>query len=130
MCLIDFGKPVDGGDSAQLTNEQGRKIRKLQNGKLNNLQMPEGYDEVTLTNGQELYAPLKKLQNGRLKRKFKVHEVETREGGTGNFKFAYFRDPVLFVGHLSRNSLLIMEKPWMEVVRTFDAPVHRHIYGT
>lgn len=130
MCLIDFGKPVDGGDSAQLTNEQGRKLRKLQNGKLNNLQMPEGYDEVTLTNGQELYAPLKKLQNGRLKRKFKVHEVETREGGTGNFKFAYFRDPVLFVGHLSRNSLLIMEKPWKEVVRTFDAPVHRHIYGT
>lgn len=130
MCLIDFGKPVDGGDSADLTNGQGRKLRKLQNGKLNNLRMPEGYDDGPLTNGQELYAPLIKLQNGRLKRRFKVHESETRESGTSNFKFAYFRDPVLFVGHLSRNSLLIMEKPWMEVVRTFDAPVHRHIYGT
>lgn len=128
MCLIDFGMPVDGGDSADLPNGQGLRLRKLQNGKLFDFRMPEGCDDTPLANGQDL--KLIKLQNGRLKRKFKVHESETKEAGTRNFKFSYFRDPVLFVGHLSRNSLLIMEKPWMEVVRTFDAPVHRHIYGT
>lgn len=121
MCLIDFGMPVDGGDCADLTNGLGMKLRKSQNGKL--IWRPEGYDDVPLTS--EILK-----RNGILKRKFKVLESETRESGTRNFKFAYFRDPVLFVGHLSRNSLLIMEKPWMEVVRTFDAPVHRHIYGT
>ncbi|KAJ0967085.1 hypothetical protein J5N97_024002 [Dioscorea zingiberensis] len=44
--------------------------------------------------------------------------------------FCAFRDPVLFVGHLSENSLLMIEKQWMEVVQSFDAPVHRHVYGT
>ncbi|OMO85087.1 hypothetical protein CCACVL1_10432 [Corchorus capsularis] len=40
-------------------------------------------------------------------------------------------DPVLFVGHLSKHSILIIDKPWMAVVKSFDAPpVQRHIYGT
>ncbi|OMO69103.1 hypothetical protein COLO4_29256 [Corchorus olitorius] len=48
-----------------------------------------------------------------------------------NFELNVCRDPVLFVGHLSKHSILIIEKPWMAVVKSFDAPpVQRHIYGT
>ncbi|XP_076946163.1 WD repeat-containing protein PCN-like [Bidens hawaiensis] len=48
-----------------------------------------------------------------------------------NFEFCSFKEPVLFVGHLSKESVLVIEKPWMQVVKAFDAqPVHRHIYGT
>ncbi|KZV54527.1 transducin-related family protein [Dorcoceras hygrometricum] len=69
--------------------------------------------------------------NGNLKHKRKVHEVETKHGGRKNFEFCVFRDPVLFVEHLSKNSLLLIDKPWTQVVKAFDAkPVHRHIFGT
>jgi U3 small nucleolar RNA-associated protein 4 len=69
----------------------------------------------------------KKLQN--FKRKFEL-DAEINNGKK-NFEFCAFRDPVLFVGHLSKNSALIIDKPWLQVVKTFDAsPVHRHIYGT
>lgn len=47
-----------------------------------------------------------------------------------NFDFCAFKNPVLFVGHISDNSLFVLEKPWMDVVESLDAPVHRHIYGT
>ncbi|KAF5766592.1 hypothetical protein HanRHA438_Chr15g0729331 [Helianthus annuus] len=48
-----------------------------------------------------------------------------------NFEFCAFREPVVFAGHLSKDSVSAIEKPWMQVVKGFDAkPVHRHIYGT
>ncbi|CAN1190353.1 WD repeat-containing protein PCN [Linum perenne] len=48
-----------------------------------------------------------------------------------NLEFLAFRDPVLFVGHVSENSVLILDKPWVDVVTSLEAaPVHRHIYGT
>lgn len=86
-------------------------------------------DDKGLSNGHDL--ALKKFQDspitGILKRKLKAHDHIGRK----NFEFCAFRDPVLFVGHLSRNSVLILDKPWMEVIKTFDtAPVQRHIYGT
>ena len=83
-------------------------------------------DDSELANSHE--SALKKLQkspiNRRLKRKLKHTSRQ-------NFEFCAFRDPILFVGHLSKNSILIIDKPWMQVVETLDAPpVHRHIYGT
>ena len=69
---------------------------------------------------------LNKLTSGKLKRK--LHELESKKK---NFEFCASREPVLYVGHLSKASVLVIEKPWLEVVKTFDAqPVHRHIYGT
>lgn len=89
----------------------------------------DGDDDTDLANGQDI--ALRKLQIGKLKRKLKGHESETKSNGRKNFEFYAFRDPVLFVGHLSKNSLLIIDKPWMQVVKTLEAPpVHRHIYGT
>lgn len=87
-------------------------------------------DDTELANGEDL--ALRMLQcNGKLKRKLKDYDLETRQSGRKNFEFCAFRDPVLFVGHLSRNSLLVIDKPWMQVVKTLDTePVHRHIFGT
>lgn len=101
MCSIDFGLPVDLDEEKDLVNFQVNSIRKLANGGM----------------------------NGRSKRKLIVCETETKLSRK-NFEFFAFRDPVLFIGHLSKNSMLIMDKPWIEVVKTFDAPVHRHIFGS
>ena len=103
MCLIDFGLPVDRDDASEIVNGHDPPLKKPQN------------------------LPI----NGRLKRKLKGQELETKHNGRKNFEFCGFRDPVLFVGHLSKNSVLIIDKPWMQVVKSFDtAPVHRHIFGT
>lgn len=40
------------------------------------------------------------------------------------------KDLVLFLGHTGPNSVLIVEKPWLEVLRQFPAPVSRHVYGS
>ncbi|KAA8537865.1 hypothetical protein F0562_027555 [Nyssa sinensis] len=101
MCLIDFGMPVDRDD------------------------------DIDMANGHDLKKPRNTPINGMLKRKLKVHELDTKHNVRKNFEFCAFRDPVLFVGHLSKNSVLIIDKPWMQVVKSFDAaPVHRHIFGT
>ncbi|XP_074588267.1 WD repeat-containing protein PCN-like [Curcuma longa] len=62
------------------------------------------------------------------KRKRKFHEQKS--SNNKNFDFFVFKDPALFVGHLSDNSLLLMGKQWLDVARNFEAPVHRHIFGT
>lgn len=103
MCFIDFGMPVEGEDDANLANNQDLSTKKLQN------------------------SPV----SGKLKRKLKGYELDAKHNGRKNFEFCAFRDPVLFVGHFSKNSLLIIDKPWMRVAESFDTkPVHRHIYGT
>ena len=64
-------------------------------------------------------------------KKLKRKSLKTKNGIRKNFEFCTFREPVLFIGHLSKGSVLVIEKPWMQVVKGFDAqPVHRHIYGT
>ncbi|KAA8528450.1 hypothetical protein F0562_035805 [Nyssa sinensis] len=103
MCLIDFGMPVDRDDDHDLVNDHDSALKKLQN------------------------SPI----SGSLKRKLKGHELYTKHNGRKNFEFCAFRDPVLYVGHLSKNSVLIIDKQWMQVVKTFDTPpVHRNIFGT
>ncbi|KDP35722.1 hypothetical protein JCGZ_10494 [Jatropha curcas] len=101
MCLINFGMPVDREEDSDIINCQFSPSKKLQNN----------------------------LINGRLKRRLKECEIDTKHRKT--FEFLAFRDPVLFIGNLCENSILIIDKPWMDVIRTFEAPpVHRHIYGT
>lgn len=103
MCVIDFGRPVDPDDETDMVSGQGSALRKIAS------------------------TPI----NGRLKRKLRDCQTESNKlHGRKNFEFFAFRDPVLFIGHLSKSSMLIIDKPWLEVVKTFDAPVHRHIYGT
>ncbi|KAJ0970112.1 hypothetical protein J5N97_022989 [Dioscorea zingiberensis] len=84
-------------------------------------ELPNGYD-LTL----DKYESLKSAKANR-KRKIRNQESKLH---SKNFDFCAFGNPVLFVGHLNENSLLLMEKRWMDVVQSFDAPVHRHIYGT
>ncbi|RAL47229.1 hypothetical protein DM860_013194 [Cuscuta australis] len=103
MCVIDFGVPVEGEDNG-LTTSQETLLRKIQ---------------TTPANG--------KLKKRRLKG---TAELESQYYGKKNFVFREFRDPVLFLGHLSKSSVLVIDKPWIQVVKTFDAPVHRHIYGS
>ncbi|GER31101.1 transducin family protein / WD-40 repeat family protein [Striga asiatica] len=84
-------------------------------------------DYADLANEQGLTRKLH--SNGVLKRK--LHELETKNGGRKNFEFCAFRDPVLYVEHLSKNSLLVIDKPWIGVLDTLDIkPVHRHVFGT
>lgn len=40
------------------------------------------------------------------------------------------KNPVPFLGHTGPESVLIAEKPWLEVLRQFPAPVLRHDYGS
>ena len=47
-----------------------------------------------------------------------------------NFVMVPFKDPVLFVGHISDKSILIIEKPWLEAINELPPPVYRHLYGT
>ncbi|BBN10610.1 U3 small nucleolar RNA-associated protein 4 [Marchantia polymorpha subsp. ruderalis] len=49
---------------------------------------------------------------------------------TDNFAYVPFKDPVLFLGHTAQSSVLVVEKPWLEVLRQIPAPVYRHLYGT
>lgn len=84
-------------------------------------------DDTDLANGLGLTG--KGHSNGKPKRK--LQGLESKHGGKRNFEICAFRDPVLFVEHLSKNSLVVIDKPWAQVVGTFDAqPVHRHIFGT
>uniref|UniRef100_A0A7N0TIR6 Uncharacterized protein n=1 Tax=Kalanchoe fedtschenkoi TaxID=63787 RepID=A0A7N0TIR6_KALFE len=103
MCLIDFENPARGGDTSDLVNCLDSALWKLHRSSI----------------------------NGKLKRKWKEFELETKVVGLEKFDFCSFKDPVLFIGHMSDSSMFVIDKPWMEVVKSFEAPpVHRHIYGT
>ncbi|KAJ3673400.1 hypothetical protein LUZ60_006774 [Juncus effusus] len=72
-----------------------------------------------------------KITKLKRKRKNQIKIDESKQQNKKkNFDFLPFKDPVWFVGHLNDGSLFIVEKKWMSVVKTFDAPVHRHTYGT
>ncbi|CAI9763068.1 unnamed protein product [Fraxinus pennsylvanica] len=54
------------------------------------------------------------------------------DDGRKNFEICAFRDPVLFVEHISTNFLLVIDNPWMQVVKNLDTqlPVQSHIFGS
>ena len=105
MCLIDFEIPVERDDS---------------NSDLVPIEMLNSLDSVS-----------KKLNsNGRLKRKLQQTDMYIKLYGRRNFEFFEFRHPVLFVSHASKSSLLVVDKPWLEVVKSLNSqPIQRHIYG-
>lgn len=73
---------------------------------------------------------LKKLGNGtRRKRRFEEYQKESKRNEREEVETS--KHPVLYLKHLSKNAILVVEKPWMEVIKSLDSqPVHRHIYGT
>ncbi|XP_071737627.1 WD repeat-containing protein PCN-like [Rutidosis leptorrhynchoides] len=103
MCFIDFGIPVGRDEDQEWVKDHDSTLKKL-------------------------LSPM----SGKLKRKLiGLHEYVINNGSRKNFEFCAFKEPVLYVGHLSKGSVLVIDKPWLQVVKTFDAqPVHRHIYGT
>lgn len=102
MCWIDFGMSVDGDGENGMINGHDSALRNLHDIPVNN----------------------------KLKRKLRECQIKQLLGRK-NFDIYTFRNPVLFIGHLCENGVLIVDKPWIEVVKTFDTkPVHRHIFGT
>lgn len=103
MCLIDIELPVEKGKKADLATDDG-------------------------LNSRESHC------SGGLKRKLRFYELEQNHGDGGKLnssEICDFRDPVLFVEHLTGDSLLVIDKPWTQVVETLETrPVHKHIFGT
>ncbi|KAK7383236.1 hypothetical protein VNO78_28910 [Psophocarpus tetragonolobus] len=82
--------------------------------------LPVEQDESDMLNTQDSKA--RKLQNLNVK-KTKL----TRR----NFEVIPLDDPVLFLAHTSKHSYFMVDKPWLQVVKSLEAPpVHRHLYGT
>ncbi|KAK4787261.1 hypothetical protein SAY86_011094 [Trapa natans] len=105
MCGIDFGLPVDEEDCAT-KDDKNLALKKL--------------PSSPLVKGKRKHSnrTCESINNGK---------VSSRK----NFEFFAFRDPVMFIGHLTKGSVLIVDKPWMEVVKKMEsAPVHRHVFGT
>ncbi|XP_019084008.1 PREDICTED: U3 small nucleolar RNA-associated protein 4 isoform X2 [Camelina sativa] len=108
-CLIDFGKPVEEDEENGLPNGN---LSKTLEGKLVNM-------------------GLKKGKGTNRKRRLEEYQLEGKSNEKKNFEILPSKHPVLFVGHLSKNSILVIEKPWMDVVKSLDTqPVDRHIFGT
>ncbi|XP_010555470.1 PREDICTED: U3 small nucleolar RNA-associated protein 4-like [Tarenaya hassleriana] len=108
-CSIDFDMPVEQEDETSLPN--GDLSKRL---------------EGKLVNGGLSFS------NGTRKRPLEEDQLSSRASKRRkNFDIKPSNHPVLFVGHLSKNSILVIEKPWMKVVKSLDTrPVHRHIFGT
>ncbi|WVZ60465.1 hypothetical protein U9M48_010482 [Paspalum notatum var. saurae] len=88
-------------------------------------------EDVQLPNGSTGPAEKSEAQKStKRKQKRKACDEESKQDKKSNFNFFAFKEPVLFVGHLLDSSVLIVEKRWMDVVKGFGQPVHRHIYGT
>lgn len=104
MCHIDFSKPIR--DEVEGGHEHPTRTGKQAHG-----------------NG-ERHAHA----NGNGKMHDTSHRVRTSVGT--NFVVIPFKHPVLFLGHTGPNSVLVVEKPWLEVLRQLPAPVFRHVYGS
>ncbi|XP_020226711.1 WD repeat-containing protein PCN isoform X2 [Cajanus cajan] len=83
--------------------------------------LPVESDESDMLNIQDSRA--KNLQNFNLKKRTKHNRR--------NFEVVPLENPVLFLAYTSKNSLFMIDKPWLQVVKSLEAtPVHRHIFGT
>jgi U3 small nucleolar RNA-associated protein 4 len=92
--------------------------------------LPNGNLSKTLE-GKLVNLGLKKGKGTNRKRRLDEYQLEGKSNERKNFEILPSNHPVLFVGHLSKNSILVIEKPWMDVVKSLDnQPVDRHIFGT
>lgn len=85
--------------------------------------------EMDLTFGS---VGLEKLGSGNRKRRLEEYKKESKKGKEREtFEMGTWKHPVLYLRHLSKSATLVVEKPWIEVVKGLDSqPVHRHIFGT
>ncbi|KAG7593088.1 WD40 repeat [Arabidopsis thaliana x Arabidopsis arenosa] len=106
-CLIEFGKPAEQDEEADSPCNLSEKLE----GKLASIGM--------------------KLGNGAQKRRLEEYQKESKSNKRKKFEMVTSKHPVLYLRHLSKSAVLVIEKPWMEVVKNLDTqPVHRHIFGT
>lgn len=122
MCLIDFGMPVGQDDPVELSYGPNLPMEEYEPKKNEKLKQKRKdiKDEIKCDFSRGL------LENG----KPKSTDQECKPPKNQNFDFFVFREQALFVGHLTENSLLVVEKSWQEVRKKFGAPVHRHVFGT
>eukprot|EP00850_Spirogloea_muscicola_P009057 SM000050S16982 [mRNA] locus=s50:211200:215257:+ [translate_table: standard] len=50
--------------------------------------------------------------------------------GESNFSVVALADPCLFLAHTSTSSILVVEKPWADVLLQLPPPLYRHKFGT
>ncbi|KAL2583658.1 hypothetical protein AAZV13_14G084500 [Glycine max] len=87
--------------------------------------LPVEQDESDMLNTKDSRA--RNLQNFNVKKRIEVMKEHNRR----NFEVIPFENPVLFLGHTAKNSIFMVDKPWLQVVKSLEGrPVHRHIYGT
>ena len=100
--MIEFGKPKEQGEEMDLSERVEDRIASI---------------------------GLKKLGNGTRKRRLEEYQKESKSNEREENETS--KHPVLYLKHLSKNAILVVEKPWIEVIKSLDSqPVHRHIYGT
>ena len=86
--------------------------------------MPVPEEEVSLLNADEEAIVSNRAVNS------STHQNGSFKESHRNFIMVPFKDPVLFMGHLSDKSIVIVEKPWLEAISQLPPPVYRHLYGT
>lgn len=108
MCHIDFSQPI--GDEVEGMQEDAVVEKVVGNGKVH---------VGSNGNGNGHGAVLK------------VSSRSSKARESKSLVVVNMKDLVLFLGHTGPNSVLIVEKPWLEVIRQFPAPVStRHVYGS
>ncbi|KAJ4916699.1 transducin family protein / WD-40 repeat family protein [Raphanus sativus] len=110
-CLIEFGKPTEQGEEMDLTF---------------------GSNLSDKVEGRIASIGLEKLGSENRKRRLEEYKKESKKGKEReSFEMGTWKHPVLYLRHLSKSATLVVEKPWMEVIKGLDSqPVHRHIFGT
>lgn len=105
--MIEFGKPAEQDEETDLPCDLSEKLE----GKLASIGM--------------------KLGNGGQKRRLEEYKKESKSNKRKKCEIVTSKHPVLYLRHLSKSAILVIEKPWMEVIKSMDTqPVHRHIFGT
>ncbi|RZB58332.1 WD repeat-containing protein PCN isoform B [Glycine soja] len=93
--------------------------------------LPVEQDESDMLNTKDSRAM--NSQNFNVKKRIEVKKMieVKKEHNRRNFEVIPFENPVLCLGHTSKNSIFMVDKPWLQVVKSLEGrPVHRHIYGT
>lgn len=120
MCHIDLSQPIgDEMDEMPVDSiEYGPKA--LVNGHKYVISSGNG-----LGNGNILKGSCRSSDGRENRLAVSISKRESKSVNGVNMK-----NPVLFMGHIGPEFLVIVEKPWLAAMRQFPAPVSRHIYGS
>ncbi|CAN7133667.1 unnamed protein product, partial [Brassica rapa subsp. narinosa] len=95
-CLIEFGKPTEQGEEMDLSERVEDRIASI---------------------------GLKKLGNGTRKRRLEEYQKESKSNERDEIETS--KHPVLYLKHLSKNAILVVEKPWIEILSSHNSH-HSH----